>query len=478
MKLLITDDQNSVHMFFDRMLNYEELGITQVFHAGNGEEALGIIKEEWPELMLLDIRMPVLDGLGLLEKLQEFTFEHRVMILSAFSEFEYAKRCMQFGVREYLLKPIDIREVKKVLGQNISEILEIRKKSIYQTFQKYMDDTADGTEYVPEELERMGYGIVCCESGNIPKFMFECEEKNNYHSVKFLSSADVEDLEIRIYEVKNQKEWECFYDSQKDKNVDMRIGFGPFHFGKEQFQQAFIESIEALRQSFYNPGTYYYESGYLTHYQGTEAEKLSEQLNKSFETGNIQEMKQAVEKLFFIFKRGNVHPNYVQDFCYGFLIQLNSDFVETLKKLRSNAVMDSFHSVDAAGVKNMFLRLMLSMRLDLPPKDVQMDEDVVRKIRHYIDTNYEKDISLTTLSKHFFISKYQISRLFKKQFEINYSDYILKVRMEAAEMMLRNSKEKIDDIAKRAGFEETSYFSRVFSKYFGMSPGEYRKKNM
>ena len=76
----------------------------------------------------------------LLEKLQEFTFEHRVMILSAFSEFEYAKRCMQFGVREYLLKPIDIREVKKVLGQNISEILEIRKKSIYQTFQKYMDD--------------------------------------------------------------------------------------------------------------------------------------------------------------------------------------------------------------------------------------------------------------------------------------------------------------------------------------------------
>ncbi len=58
--------------------------------------------------------------------------------------------------------------------------------------------TADGTEYVPEELERMGYGIVCCESGNIPKFMFECEEKNNYQSVKFLSSADVEDLEIRI----------------------------------------------------------------------------------------------------------------------------------------------------------------------------------------------------------------------------------------------------------------------------------------
>lgn len=109
-----------------------------------------------------------------------------------------------------------------------------------------------------------------------------------------------------------------------------------------------------MRQSFYRPGTYYYERGSLTLYQGTEAQKLSEQLKKSFETGNIQEMKQAVEKLFFIFKRGNVHPDYVQDFCYGFLIQINSDFVETLKKLRSSAVMEAFRSVDAAGVKTCF----------------------------------------------------------------------------------------------------------------------------
>ena len=111
MKLLLTDDQNSVHMFFDRMLHYEELGITQVFHAGNGQEALEIIKKEWPELLLLDIRMPVMDGLSLLKEIDDFSFEHRAMILSAYDEFEYAKKCMQFGVRDYLLKPIDIREV-------------------------------------------------------------------------------------------------------------------------------------------------------------------------------------------------------------------------------------------------------------------------------------------------------------------------------------------------------------------------------
>lgn len=472
MKLLITDDQNSVHMFFDRMLHYEELGITQVFHAGNGQEALEIINKEYPELMLLDIRMPVMDGLSLLEAIEDISFEHRVMILSAFDEFEYAKRCIRFGVHDYLLKPIDIREVKKALEQSIKEVSEAQQKKLYNTFLRYMEKTADGTEYVPEQLEKQGYGIVCFESGNAPEFA-EVEEE----LPKCFCTVETADLEIQVYTAKDENEWKTFYELQKDLNSEMRLGFGWFHYGKKEFQTAFMESWEALRQGFYKPGTYFYEKDYLTHYRGTEAEKLSEQLKKSFETGNVQEMKQAVEKLFFIFKRGKVHPDYVHDFCYGFLIQINSDFVETLKKLRSSAVMESFQSVDATGLKNTFLRLMLSMRLDMSPKDVDMDEDVVRKIRHYIDTNYEKDISLTTLSQHFFISKYQISRLFKKQFGVNYSDYILKVRMEAAEMMLINSKEKIDDIAKRSGFEETSYFSRVFSKYFGMSPGEYRKNH-
>lgn len=467
MKLLITDDQKSVHMFFDRMLHYEELGITQVFHAGNGKEALEIIKKEWPELMILDIRMPVMDGLSLIKAIHDFSFEYRIMILSAYDEFEYAKKCMQFGVRDYLLKPIDIREVKKALEQNIKEISEIQQKSLDKTLQKYIKKTADGTEFIPEELEKHGYGIVCFESGNAPEFI--------YGICKSFCSVETEDIEIRVYKAKDQKEWENFYDLQKGKNPDIRVGFGCYHKGKAEFLQAFTESMEALRQGFYTPGTYYYEPNCLTHYWGTEAGTLSEQLKRSFETGDVQEMKQSVEKLFFIFKRGKVHPDYVHDFCYGFLIQLDSNFVETLKKLRSSTVSQSLHSVDSAAVKNMFLRLILSMRLNLPPKDVPMDEDVVRKIRHYIDTNYEKDISLITLSKHFFISKYQISRLFKKQFGVNYSDYILKVRMEAAEMMLMSSNEKIDDIARRVGFEETSYFSRVFSKYFGMAPREYRK---
>lgn len=122
MKLLIADDQNSVHMFLNQMLPYEELGITEVFHAKNGEEAWNIVQKELPELLLLDIQMPVMNGLALLEKISTMNFEHRVLILSAYNEFEYARKCILYGVQEYLLKPIDIKEMKQVLQKNIEEL--------------------------------------------------------------------------------------------------------------------------------------------------------------------------------------------------------------------------------------------------------------------------------------------------------------------------------------------------------------------
>ena len=80
------------------------------------------------------------------------------------------------------------------------------------------------------------------------------------------------------------------------------------------------------------------------------------------------------------------------------------------------------------------------------------------------------------MSKHFFIGKYQISRIFKKTYDINYSDYILKIRMENAALLLKSTSCKLYEIAHRTGFEETSYFSNVFKKYYGITPNEYRKE--
>ena len=161
----------------------------------------------------------------------------------------------------------------------------------------------------------------------------------------------------------------------------------------------------------------------------------------------------------------------MQDFCTGVLIGLNPNFMETLEKLKGSPFGNGYSFADASGMKNVFLRLLINMRCQIAPEEVQTDADVVERIRHYIDTNYEKDLSLTTLSKHFFISKYQISRLFKKQFGINYSDYILKARMEAAAVILLNFRGKLDERRAGQGLRKPAISARCSANITGYLRG-------
>lgn len=469
MKLLIADDQNSVHLFLNQMLSYEELGITEVFHARNGQEALEVIRQEWPEILLLDIRMPVMDGLTLLEKISTMEFEHRVLILSAYNEFEYARKCIVYGVKEYLLKPIDIKEVKEILKKNIQELKELRLHKWTAALKDYLDSGKMDQEKIPMGFGKKGFGVVVQKSGDAELTIVLEQER-------LLLTVHADDMVFHFIETGSEAMWETFYERHADAQRESSVGFSQYHVGREAVFQSIREGLEAVQQGFYYPGIYLFQENIWNSYPAKETEQLSAQLTGNYKSGDVQELKQAVDRLFFIFRRKNVHPKFVQEFCYGMLIRLDENFMEQVKNLKGSALTEEFFFADASSLKNTFLRLMLSMRLEISPEEVRTDEDVIRRIRHYVDANYEKDLSLTTLAKHYFVSKYQISRLFKKEFGINFSDYVLKVRMEAACMMLLDSSDKLDEIARKTGFEDTSYFSRVFSKYFEITPGEYRKR--
>ena len=172
MKLLITDDQNSVHMYFDRMIPYGKLGIHQVFHAKNGEEALGIIRKEWPDILILDIRMPKMDGLKLLQVLEGDRWEHRVMILSAYNEFDYARQCMAYGVKDYLLKPIDNKEVEERLQKMVKELTDWKSRSVAGILSRLLQEGKRNVEEweVLQNIQISGYGIVCAKTGDSLSF--------------------------------------------------------------------------------------------------------------------------------------------------------------------------------------------------------------------------------------------------------------------------------------------------------------------
>ena len=116
MKLLIVDDQRSVHLYLQKAIDLPALGFSEVLHAESGTQALELLRRCHPDVMILDIQMPDMNGIALLEALQqEKIVRPETVVLTAYDEFLYAKRCIDFGVRRYVLKPIDVGELALIL---------------------------------------------------------------------------------------------------------------------------------------------------------------------------------------------------------------------------------------------------------------------------------------------------------------------------------------------------------------------------
>lgn len=121
LRLMIVDDEQIIRDAISEMIDYESLGYSLIATAKNGMEAYDMICDEYPDVVITDIKMPVLDGLALIERASKSDSNITFILLSGYNEFEYAKQAMRYGVRYYLLKPTDKNEL-------IEALKEIRKE--------------------------------------------------------------------------------------------------------------------------------------------------------------------------------------------------------------------------------------------------------------------------------------------------------------------------------------------------------------
>ncbi len=487
MKLLIVDDQNSVHMFFDKMLAPGAFGISHVLHAYHGAQALNIIEEEQPDIMMLDVKMPVMDGMETLQHMKEKGFMVHTVILSAYNEFEYARQALLYDVKDYLLKPIDWQEVSELLTSLVQHAKEDTVRQLQNMLEESIEKQetpADDFTLPFQKLGIAGFGFLCMRSedwewlsGHIKESIVCTVSMKSPAgaSMTNFSQYAADTFTLALISVEKQESWKALCHMPFLSEATF-IGFSLFHESAAETISAMKQAIEALKQGFYEPSVTIYDKDFFS-LSATPLElELAEQIRNAYMQRDVQEVKLSIERLFNLFKRNKTDPEYVQEFCYSFLLQLNKDFITTFRQLKGNAFLSEFNCYDAASLKNMLLRIIINMQCDFKPSETSTDTDVVCRIKKYIELHYEQDLSLDTMSKHFFIGKYQISRVFKKTYGINYSDYILKIRMENAALLLKTTSYKLYEVARRTGFEETSYFSNVFKKYYGITPNEYRKE--
>lgn len=472
MTLLVIDDEKSVHIFLEKCIGKLSLPINQIVHAYKGSEALEIIKDNALDLILLDIQMPGMNGIEFLQKLRNESINIPVIVLTAYSDFNYAKSCIKYGVTNYLLKPIDIDELHDALADVIEIVKDSSFSSLNDQIKKcisshFINDSIYVKNSLVDPIKYIGFICYFSESDAVQDL--DCAIARVMH-------IEMSGFSYDLLQFGNDIAWKSLGVTFKQNSFI--AGISNLYSSNDNIVPAIRQSYIALMETFYSGKAEYYKDNYFSSLSKAieELRKYEDAMQESYHNQNLVEILKTVELIFDCFTASLTDPNDVKNYFIGLLSHLDDNYWEACQLVQNNNLMHDLQAHNVSDLQSVIIRILISMLANIHPEHIRTDEEIIQEIKKYIDRHYDADLSLASMENHFYISRYQISRLFKKHFLCNYSNYILQVRMEAAKNLLISSDKKQVEIGQLVGYDDVSYFSNVFKKYYGLSPSDFKSK--
>ena len=514
--VLIVDDEFRIGTLIKKLIHWDELNLDCVDVVDNGGTAFEIIQSErCPDVVITDIRMPKINGLELIAMTKEIHKDMKFIVISGYKEFEYAHQALQYGVEDYLLKPVSEDELNHVL-KKISEELSARWQSeqelrafkeavseshyiIKRDFLKNIIETEepevvdDRVEFQGEIYRGIDIKLDYVDYNKKDKKQDKLTTTRIKEIVERILKADTE--EVLICEKENLHIYCLFnYDFSKSKVIkdsvnnilieikDYLLGFEQYEvtvgIGTERKEFAEIRfSIKEAHRAVGNrikqgTGRIIYaetiqhdnriEEGFLTE-EWKEQIKLEQCINQAdseyktreeMDFSGCYDMAEAIVNYFFD------HAELQQ---------------EEENRERKCVISNCQHCYTISGLKHC-LKNSLGKFVE-ESKEAAEAESVkpIRQASKYMEDHYDEKIVLEDLAEIVGLNPVYFSVLFKKETGINVSAYLLNIRIEKAKEFLCNTNETIAAIGDRVGYKDSRYFSQIFTKQVGVKPALYRK---
>lgn len=460
MRILIADDQSSVHTYLSAVVSLfnGESDSFELFHAFDGEECLKLIEQQEPYLLFLDIRMPLLDGIGVLENLQKRNLRVPVVvILSAYGEFSYAQTALRLGVRDYLLKPIDRSNLTELITKFHTEYFQMVSHSLADFLVLHRPCTLPFSQFpfqhssfyglltapalTPELFQHFpvhfslsdGRGFALVPAGDRPFFSKPCELAA-YSAVHDLES--ITDVQKSFDESKQTYELKSFYAD----------------FPAEPMQQ-----------------------------ETSSLEQLPQQIASALLTRNSGVLSASIFHLFNHFAVEQTEPEECKNRTIRILLNMMKHLpAETIQQLIINDMLDMEVDLYECLIQCETLQALHSVFQEmLQPKPASTKEDSfspsIQEIQQYLSEHFAEALTLESLGQHFYISKYELCRRFKQSTGDNLWNYLTTIRIQYAKKLLDTTSLKIYEIAEASGFHSTTHFSNTFKKYTGIRPNHWNR---
>ena len=434
MKILLADDEKYDRETLKHIIKESFPNELEVHEAKNGREAIELSESIRPDIVIMDIKMPGIDGIQALKEISASLPNLYSIILTAYDYFDFALEAVKINVKEYLLKPftkeeiiekisVGIRSVKKEQNKRKNEIED--KEKIYTLLPVLENQLSD--LIINDKLKGVDYRMYlqCLNMNFINSYAMVISVKDKY-AYKDVSRSEKDQIKMNIGEYIKEyinRKYKCignyvFYEeltyfiqieneeSHDFKDLEIDLAFNL----RREIKKRFNVSIRAGLGEIYNS---------------------VEQIVESY--------RQATKCL--VYNSDNINIIYVGDIY--------------IKLVDDKFIADEIKNNKNKNANKIKIRLF-------------------ENVKNFIKENIETELELEKVASNFGLSVYYFSRTFKEVTGINYSDYINKCRVDIAKNLLSNGEMNVKEVCYKVGYNDPNYFSKVFKKYEGVSPANFK----
>lgn len=500
--LLIVDDEAPIRKGLSQFINWNNLDCCIMATANDGKEAIELLNNHQIHIVITDIRMPDLDGLKLSAYIHQNFPKIRVIILTGFADFEYAQSAIQYGVSDYIVKPVakdkimsSVQKAQKeiiTLNQDESEKEEELSFLREQLLQELT--VSSNNESILKKLHHYGislqsYQIVSfqllsnySQLASLKEIILNskisgyCYRYNSFIIFIYMPDEIYKDLTLELMPVLKEIS-NIIYSLY---NEEIFIGISSPHESDLEYAIAVSESIKALSQNFYSVSniSVYFETEYNSkNFISTENTLMLYELETEIIQQNFEAVYRIIQTIFNQLKAGFVNSADAKNVC----MQIYYIGFRILIKKRINASDENLVQEIISAKQIYHLEIIIqdfinNIELLLVNKKKQYSKLIHAAIQ-YIDTHQQSPLHLKLIADKLFVNPSYLSRLFKKEVNQSITEYINTSRIEKAKELLSDSNNLAYEIAEQVGFNDPAYFSSTFKKYTGVSPKEYKNKH-
>ncbi|EMS70072.1 response regulator transcription factor [Ruminiclostridium cellobioparum] len=496
-KVLIVEDNDIIREDIEHLIDWTKHGYKLVTGAKNGEEGLAMFHRYNPDIVITDIKMPVMSGLEMIDQIRKTGSHAQFILLTAYEEFEYAKKALYLDVHSYVLKHevddeillCELEKQKAALNKerNMGRITKSMSLKEYLTRGDIVSQGVDNF------FRWHGRSIVMVvELGEIPGNGLTAYKRLKETTEDMLSEYEFESVDIgareyviflkvpeSLSEARSRDFVRAFVKKQQDAfskilEVNTAVGIGPYIFHTDKILDGYKVAKKILRQKVFYKGDCVLDIQDIPpgHGKAEEVRELIKATKQNISGMNREVLHKQLLALFtdllVQYKSVELLDECVHELIYTLANVNNQNGLESLHDRLDNIILCS-RSGNVYELVELYNEAIGKLEAALMPQYSKKIRDIIK----YIHEHYQEEVNLSDLSRKLDISVIYISQLFKREVGMNFSSYLTKVRMDKAVELLETGNYKVYEVSEMVGYQTIQYFSKMFKKETGKMPSDF-----